>query len=114
MAAPGSSGRLVALPLAWLAGVALQLQQRELWPLDAYVLAVLAAALAVAASAFARHAFAGLAFARRGFALVVAVGALALGFAASGWHASVRLADSLPPELEGNDIVVTGVVDSLS
>ena len=30
MAAPGSGGRLVALPLAWLAGVALQLQQREL------------------------------------------------------------------------------------
>jgi len=39
--------------------------------------------------------------------------ALALGFAVSGWHASVRLADSLPPELEGHDIVVTGVVASL-
>ena len=47
MAAPGSGGRLVALPLAWLAGVALQLQQRDLWALDLY-LATTAAAIAAA------------------------------------------------------------------
>ena len=94
MAAPGSGGRLVALPLAWLVGVALQLQQRDLWRLDTY-LAIAAVAVAVAlASARSRRAFA---------PLVVA--ALAAGFAlprAGLAMASIydRLTDldiSLPP-----------------
>jgi len=60
MAAPGSGGRLVALPLTWLAGVALQLQQRDLWRFDVYLsiaaLAIAAAAVVVAStSARARH-----------------------------------------------------------
>src|SRR6185369_12821416 len=79
MAAPGSGGRLVALPLAWLAGVALQLQQRDLWRLEAY--------LAIAAAA-----------------VVVAL---------AGSQASLRLAETLPTELEGRDVVVTGVVANL-
>ena len=102
MAAPGIGGRLVALPLAWLAGVALQLHERELWPLAAYVAIASAAAVAVLAGALAR----------RAFPLVVAA-ALAGGFAVSGWQASLRLAETLPAELEGRDIVVTGVVASL-
>ena len=53
MAAPGSGGRLVALPLAWLAGVALQLQQRDLWRLDTY-LAIAASRRVVVALASAR------------------------------------------------------------
>ncbi len=58
MAAPGIGGRLVALPLAWLAGVALQLQQPDLWRLDTY-LAIAAAAIVVAlASVWSRRAFA--------------------------------------------------------
>src|SRR5678816_406946 len=102
MAAPGSGGRLVALPLAWLVGVALQLQQRDLWRLDTY-LAIAAVAVAVAlASARSRRAFA---------PLVVA--ALAAGFALAGSQASLRLAETLPAELEGRDVVVTGVVANL-
>jgi hypothetical protein len=33
----GHRGRLAALPLAWLAGAALQLRERELLPLVLYV-----------------------------------------------------------------------------
>jgi len=108
MAAPGSGGRLVALPLAWLAGVALQLQQRELWRLDVYLglaaLAATAAAALVVASAKGRT--------TRGFVLVVAA-ALAVGFALTGTQASLRLAETLPADIEGRDIVVTGVVANL-
>ena len=102
MAAPGSGGRLVALPLAWLAGVALQLQQRDLWRLEAY-LAIAAAAVVVAlASARSRRAFASLLLA-----------ALAAGFALTGSQASLRLAETLRADLEGRDVVVTGVVANL-
>ncbi len=102
MAAPGIGGRLVALPLAWLGGVALQLHERELWPLAAYVAIASAAAVAVLAGALTRRAFP-----------LVVVAALAGGFAVSGWQASLRLAETLPAGLEGRDIVVTGVVASL-
>jgi competence protein ComEC len=102
MAAPGSGGRLVALPLAWLAGVALQLQQRELWRLEAYLAITVAAVVVALASARSRRAFA---------PLVVA--ALAAGFALAGSQASLRLAEALPAELEGRDVVVTGVVANL-
>ena len=54
MAAPGSGGRLVALPLAWLAGVALQLQQRNLWRLETY-LAITVAAVASATIGNSAH-----------------------------------------------------------
>jgi len=102
MAAPGSGGRLVALPLAWLAGVAVQLQQRELWRFESY-LAVTIIAVAVALIS---------ARSRRAFALLVAA-ALATGFALTGIQASARLAETLPPALEGRDVVVTGVVANL-
>jgi competence protein ComEC len=47
MAAPGTGERLVALPLAWLAGVALQRHERALWPLAAYVAIASAAAVVI-------------------------------------------------------------------
>ena len=106
MAAPGIGGRrLVALPLAWLAGVAAQLHERALLPLEAYAtIAICAVSLLVLAATT-----------RRSRAIqVLAVGAaLAAGFAVSGWQASVRIAATLPAELEGRDVVVTGVVASL-
>jgi competence protein ComEC len=105
MAAPGiGGGRLLALPLAWLAGVALQLQERALLAEGAYAAIAAAALLALVLAWLLRPAFA--------VAIVVA-GALAAGFAVSGWQASLRLADTLPSALEGNDLVVTGVVASL-
>ena len=49
-----------------------------------------------------------------GVAAAAAVaGALALGFGYAALRAEVRLADALPTEWEGEDIVVVGVVDDL-
>ena len=105
MAERGIGGaRLVALPLAWLAGVAVQLHERTLLPVEAYAAIAAAALLALLASA-----------ARKG-ALVVAVAiaaASATGFAVSGAQAALRLAATLPGDLEGKDLVVTGVVAGL-
>src|SRR4051794_13407151 len=102
MTAPGMGGRLVALPAAWLVGVALQLQERELLP-DATYIAILGAALLALLGAVAW---------RRLF-LIAIVGAAAAGFALTGWQAASRLADTLPANLEGQDVVFTGVVASL-
>ena len=46
----------------------------------------------------------------RGLALLAC---LALGVAWAAWRAEIRLADQLPLDWEGRDIVVTGVVASL-
>ena len=98
----GTGGRLAALLLAWLAGVAGQLQERALLPQAAYVALALGAVIVTAA----------LLLARRGFAVAVIALAVA-GFASAGWRASVRMADGLDPGLEGRDMVLTGVVASL-
>ncbi len=106
MGAPGTGRRLAALLLAWLAGAALQLQERSLLPWQAYVALAVLSLLAMAS---------GFAWRRRSRigVLVAVVGALLAGFAVTGWQASVRLDDALAPALEGPDLVVTGVVASL-
>ncbi|HSN34591.1 MAG TPA: ComEC/Rec2 family competence protein, partial [Ideonella sp.] len=98
-----TGSHLALLALAWLAGVALQLQQPELWPLPAYRGLVVAAALA-SVLAWRR---------RRGWLVPAACAAAALGLGASGWQASVRLADALPAALEGADVRLTGVIAGL-
>src|SRR5688572_16520517 len=45
--------------------------------------------------------------------VLVQCGCVALGFAWAGWCAQQRLADALPPEWEGRDIAVVGVVAGL-
>ncbi len=94
--------RLAALGLAWVAGVALHLQQAALWPL---ALSIAAAGLGAAALLIAWRW-------RRAF-IVSMVGAALLAWGASGWRASRVLADALPPALEGRDLTVTGVIASL-
>jgi competence protein ComEC len=105
MASPDVGGwRLAALPIAWLAGVALQLCERSLLAPARYQTIVACALLAAFAAPW-------LACALRATLAIAA--ALALGFAVSGWHASALLADALPAELEGRDVVLSGVVASL-
>ena len=94
--------RLAALALAWIVGVALQLQQRALWPVAWYGLALVAGLAGVIVAWRWRRAF-----------VLGLIGALALAVGASGWRASAHLADGLPEALEGRDLVVTGVVASL-
>src|SRR6266550_2669619 len=51
--------------------------------------------------------------ARRAGVVAACVGAGLLGFGYAGWRAETRLADALPPQWEGVDIRVIGVVDDL-
>jgi len=92
--------RLAAFALALLGGTALQLQQPALWPGTFYG-ALLAAAALSALAAWRWH----------WSAALVAIAAAA--FALTGLRAHARLADALPPSLEGRDLVVTGVVAQL-
>jgi competence protein ComEC len=95
--------RAAALVLAGIAGAALQLQQPTLWSTAAYL-----ALLGLAAIAFV---LAGLGTRARGLAL--SLGLAAAMFAVTGLRAGHRLADALPAALEGQDVVVTGVVADL-
>jgi competence protein ComEC len=92
-----------ALMLAGIGGSALQLQQPSLWPAPTY------AALLIAG-------LAGLGLAA-GWARVRWIAALTglacAMFALAGLRAGWRLADALPAELEGRDVLVTGVVAEL-
>ena len=105
MPLPSLGALLAALGLAWLAGVAVQLQQAQLWPPGAYAaglgIALLAALIATAAS-------------MRRVRAPVWIGATALAaFALTGLHAAWRIADRLAPQLEGRDVLLTGVIADL-
>ena len=102
MGGPDTGWRLAGLALAWLAGVALQLQERSLLLAAAYGAAIVAGALCLLAAWRWRRLF-----------LLGVLGMALLGAGASGWRASVLLAESLALSLEGQDLMVTGVVASL-
>src|SRR4051812_49173058 len=93
---------LAGMGLAWLLGVALQLQERALLPLWAY-LSCLAAGLLCCAVAWRWSRWWGLSL----IAMVL------VGAGAAGWRASERLADGLSVALEGKDLQVIGVVAGL-
>lgn len=101
-AAPWPGGALLAAMLAWLAGVALQLQHAALAPSAAAVAACGLGALLLAAGWRWRRA-----------------GALALlGLALLAWgsttlRAAARLAEPLASALEGRDLQLSGVVAGL-
>lgn len=84
-------------------------QAAEVLPPSGSLLALASAACILLAVA---HAFAGRwpKLLVRGLMLLAA---LSLGWGFAGWRAHLRLADALPMELEGRDVVVTGVVAGL-
>jgi len=96
MRAPATGSRLAALMLAWLAGVAVQLQERSLQSSSLYVGVAAAGVIALVA---------GFAWRRRGFAaaILASAGALLAAFGLTGAQASLRLGDALVPALEGRD-----------
>lgn len=102
MPLPTLGALLAALGLAWLGGVALQLQQTEVWHAGCYAAGLACSSITLAVSTRART--------RRIAALLSVPTAVLAGFALTGLNASLRLADSLPPTLEGRDLLVTGVV----
>jgi competence protein ComEC len=95
----------VAAALAWVTGIAWQLQQPWLWVGDAYLLiGAVALALLLAAR---RLPWRGVGRVSLGVALAAA------GFAYAGWRADTRLADALAPAWEGCDVEVVGVIDDM-
>ena len=96
--------RLTALALAWLCGVAVQLQERALMAWSTYAALAAVGVICIVAH---RH----LKF-RGAFSFAVLAMAL-MGFSATGGRAWAQWADGLPAALEGRDIQVTGVVASL-
>ena len=110
--------RVAALLLAWLLGVALQLQQAELWPAGVataeWSIALVAVGLACRLGPFARDATGAAERYRRWLRdLLLGIAAAAAGHAATELQAASRVADALSPALEGRDIEVVGVVASL-
>ena len=95
----------VGMALAWLCGVALQLQERALLGAVTYGAAVCVGGLGLALRGASRRTLA--------TGLIGVLGMTLLGFGASGVRAVSRAAESLPASLEGKDIVVDGVVASL-
>lgn len=93
------AGRWAWPALACIAGVALQLQQPALWPEPAN-LALMAAGLL-------------LGLAGRRHAAWLALGAALLAFGSTAWRADLRLQQRLAPALEGQDLVLTGLVAGL-
>ena len=100
---PGWRGATWAL--AWLAGVAVQLQQAALWPRASYLACVAVAGVAALAWLVAPPL-------RRGGMLLMLACALG-GLGSTGWRADLRLAERLPAALEGADLVVEGRVDAM-
>ncbi len=104
--APDTGPELAAAALAWLTGVAVQLQQGALWPAAHYG--------ALAAAALLLLALAGWGRARRGVRVPCLLLSLALlAFASTGARALQRLAQALPAALEGADLQLTGVIERL-
>jgi len=110
--APLDAGWRLALGLlAWLVGIGLQLQQPELWLLPAYQLLLLTGCALSLAWWWMKS---GPRAANRRLALPCLLLGLALaGFGSTGWRAGLRLAQALPAALEGQDLLLTGVIIGL-
>ena len=121
MAGTGTGGRLAALGSAWVAGVALHLQQPALWSGASYA-SLLGAAVLLGGAAWlvARRRSGGssgaervVATPRHGWFVVGTLAVASAGFAASGWRATGVAGQTLAPALEGRDLGIDGVVASL-
>jgi len=92
--------------LAWVAGVALQLQQPELWSATVYGLFLALALVFSAPTAIKNIAF-------WGRVLSITAAFALLGFASTGLRATAFSHHALAPALEGRDISVTGRVAAM-
>ena len=105
--------------LAWLGGIAVQMQQAALWPQPQYEgLCAAAAGLALLAvwgwrGALARPASRGAAWLDSASVICLLAACALAGAGSTGWRAHERMAQQLAVELEGADLLLTGVVASL-
>ncbi|MFO6421391.1 DNA internalization-related competence protein ComEC/Rec2 [Hylemonella sp. W303a] len=108
--------------LGWLIGIAVQVQQAQLWPQASYaLLAASGLALLTAAWRSLRP------IARLGppssarirtdqpffTTLLALVAAVLLAYGSTGWRALHRQAQALPPALEGRDLTLTGHIAAM-
>lgn len=113
MADPGGVGgwRLALPGLAWLLGVALQMQQPALWPQAQNQALLAVAGLMVCMGIVCRSRRPGRLAAW--WLILVCIGVAGLGFSTTALRAQARLADRLAPALEGEDLTVTGLVAAM-
>lgn len=97
---------LACVPLGWILGTVLQLQQSALSPSGVYVGAALLGVVACAGGWQLRRSPVRL-------GLICLMAALALAWAAAGMRAWQHQQQALAPALEGVDLVLTGVVDAM-
>jgi competence protein ComEC len=90
----------------WVLGTAVQLQQVELFSASVYGLLFISSLVLLALAALKKTTFSGAAL-----CAVLAAGVCA--FALTGLRASCFMQDALRADLEGRDIVVTGVVAAM-
>lgn len=101
-------GRLALAAAAWLLGMAWQLQLPALWPMAVHQALVAGGGAVLLVGLVWRGARQAV---WRGAWPAVALLMLALG--STGWRADLRLAERLPSHLEGQDLLVTGVVAAM-
>jgi competence protein ComEC len=98
--------------LAWLLGTAVQLQQASLWPGALYA-GLLLAALLIGGALLPWVVRPAGRVTRRWLTAGGCVTLALAAFATTGWRAHWRLADALPPALEGRDLQLVGTVASM-
>ncbi|MGQ0711463.1 MAG: ComEC/Rec2 family competence protein [Rhodoferax sp.] len=105
---PGASAvqRWAWVLLAWVGGVALQLQQAQLWGQRVYPLFCLSALVFIGFYASKR-------IAKRPHWSVLAVALALMGLGSTGWRAQHFARQGLDAALEGRDLDVVGVVQGL-
>lgn len=105
---------LALVPLGWLAGTALQLQQRELNDAWVYGAALLLALLLLVVAGLDRR-LGPYVSARRGRVVVLAwlLASLLASWGAAGWRASRMQQHALAPALEGVDLRLTGIIAAM-
>ena len=110
MAHPG----LVFL-LAWVLGVALQLQQAALWPLAVYAGLLVGGLLLAGLGWLLRRSrwVVGSRLGAHGLCMVALLAGFLLGWGLTGARAAHHAAHAMPDHLQGVDLVVTGRVASL-
>jgi competence protein ComEC len=102
----GRTALIVPVLGASVAGAALQLQQPALWPVAAYMALVAAGAVLLVLAASKKIA--------TPWPVVMALaGALLMGSGGCGWRAQAFASQALAPDLQGRDLVVTGVVSAM-
>ena len=110
---PSFATRYIAAALGWWLGLACQMQEAVVWPPSVACCVALGAAVWSLLGWFWARRRGGALFSVAGSALNLLAGVAVLAFALAHALAGAKIADRLDPALEGQDVVVTGLVAEL-